>query len=175
MGRACSDLSPLGLLVLTLSRASPPSQATPVSLSPLAQLTGSSRRGQEPLGLQSQASVHTGACLLGSGWNFLFMRITSTPWGDALDSPPGSPSSLDLSPSQRGPHISLQAPSSLLRPRPQPSPYGGEGKKGGGVRSLRKGQECGSRMSNVRRKHPWLQGPAPPSLGALPCFDGGRG
>lgn len=27
--------------------------------------------------------------------------------------------------------------------------------------------------SNVRRKHPWLQGPAPKSLGALPCFDGG--
>lgn len=30
-----------------------------------------------------------------------------------------------------------------------------------------------SNVQNVRRKHPRLQGPAPPSLGALPCFDGG--
>ena len=51
------------------------------------------------------------------------------PQGGALDRPPGSPSSLDLSRSQRGPHTSLQAPSSQLRPRPLPSPTVGRARR----------------------------------------------
>lgn len=63
---------------LTLPLASPISGCSCLPLSPLAQLTGSSRRGQGPLGLQSPPSAHTRACLQGGG-DFLFMRITRTP------------------------------------------------------------------------------------------------
>lgn len=86
-----------------------PSQVVPVFLSPLAQPTGSSRRGQGPLGLQSQ-HLHTQGPVWGeggAGGRLPVYENRKDPQGGASDSPPGSPFSLDLSCSQRGPHISL--------------------------------------------------------------------
>ena len=65
------SFQPLWALLLcahTLPGLAPISGHFCLPLSPLARLTGSSRRGQGPLGLQSPVSAYTGACRQGWGW-----------------------------------------------------------------------------------------------------------
>ena len=141
----------------TLPGLSPISGHFCLPLSPLARLTGSSRRGQGPLGLQSPVSAYTGACRQGGEVgevDFLFMRIRRTPREVPWTGVPGSPSSLDPKSLPAG------APKQPAQTQALPSPPCWGGPEEGGLR-LWNSQECGSRVSSVHRKHHWLQDPAP--------------
>ena len=89
------------------------------------------------------------------------MRIRRTPRAVPWTGLPGSPSSLNLSPSLQGPAYQQPAQTQAL-----PSPHAGEGEKGGGL-SLRNGQECGSPVSAGSIPGSRAQ-PPPPCLGDPP-------
>lgn len=88
------SFQPLWALLLcahTLPGLSPISGHFCLPLSPLARLTGSSRRGQGPLGLQSPVSAYTGACRQGGGGGGGGLPVYENP-----KDPQGGASSLDL-------------------------------------------------------------------------------
>lgn len=168
MCQACSGLPPIASLCFFLCSyaplgLSPTSGHFCLPLSPLAQLTGSSRRGQGPPGLQSPASAHTGAWLWGGG-HFLFMRTTGPPGAVPWTGLWSSPFSLDLSPPSGGPHISVQVPSSYGIQALPSLCAAGEGGKGGGVRSLQTARNVGVERPECPQEASPAPGPSPPQV-----------